>query len=72
MQNKPTQLNDPDLTELRSVCQQYIDFIYDNKEYNVDRKSDYEGWIVDVVLEAIFGKDVWDKYINPILDTRER
>lgn len=58
---KPKQIGEVDLQKLREVCQQYIDFIDNDEEYHDD--NDYDHYIFEKALEAIFGKEVW-KFIN--------
>jgi len=60
---KPKQLSEKeiDLTELRNVCQGYIDFIDNDKEYYED--NDYDHYIFEKAMTTIFGKDVFD-WIN--------
>ena len=60
---KPKQLSEKeiDLTELRNVCQGYIDFIDNDKEYYED--NNYDHYIFEKAMTAIFGKDVFD-WIN--------
>ena len=60
---KPKQLSDKeiDLTELRNVCQGYIDFIDNDKEYYED--NNYDHYIFEKAMTTIFGKDVFD-WIN--------
>jgi len=50
-----------DLTKLKKICQKYIDFIDDDEEYYYD--SDYEHYIFEAAIEAIFGENIWD-FIN--------
>lgn len=58
---KPEQINEPDLTALRKICQDYIDFIDNDEEYHED--NDYNQYVFETALETIFGKDVYE-YIN--------
>ena len=55
--NKPTQLDVVDLTKLRICCQDYIDFVSSDK-YHCDNDFDY--YIFEEALIAIFGDDVFD------------
>lgn len=57
---KPKQLSDKeiDLTELRNICQGYIDFIDNDKEYYEDNDNDH--YIFEKAMTTIFGKDVFD------------
>lgn len=60
---KPTQLNieEINIDKLKAICQRYIDFIDDDEDYHED--NDYDHYIFEEALEAIFGKDVWD-FVN--------
>lgn len=60
---KPKQLTEKeiDLTELRNVCQGYIDFIDNDNEYYEDNNNDH--YIFEKAMTTIFGKDVFD-WIN--------
>jgi len=60
---KPKQLKaeEIDLTSLRDICQSYIDFIDNDKEYCED--NDYDEYIFETAMNTIFGKKVWD-FIN--------
>lgn len=58
---KPEQVKEPDLTALRKICQDYIDFIDNDEEYHED--NDYNQYVFETALEMIFGKDVYE-YIN--------
>ena len=55
-----------DLTELKKVAQEYIDYL-GSKDCNEDRASAYDHYIAEAALAALFGKDVFDDYINKIL-----
>lgn len=54
---KPKQLETVDLQKLREICQQYLDFVDNDEEYHED--NDYDHYIFESALEAIFGKEVW-------------
>jgi len=60
---KPEQLigSKIDLNQLRKVCQEYVDFVDNDKEYYED--NDHDHYIFEKALEAIFGSDVWE-FIN--------
>ena len=58
---KPTQLKETDLSELREVCQNYIDFIDNDVEYHED--NDFSNYIFEQALEVIYGKDIWN-FVN--------
>lgn len=56
---KPKQLFQSNIDPLRKICQEYIDYLAnDGFEDN-----DFDHYIFEVAIEAIFGPDVW-KYIN--------
>lgn len=60
---KPKQLKGlHDEQGLRDLCQQYIDYLTSD-EYHED--SDYDHYIFEKALEAVFGINVWD-YVNNI------
>lgn len=56
---KPQQISNPDLTNLRRNCQEYIDAL-DRNGY-VD--EDWDNYIYEEAMKAIFGKDVFE-WIN--------
>lgn len=58
---KPTQLKETDLSKLREVCQNYIDFIDNDVEYQED--NDFRNYIFEQALEVIYGEDVWN-FVN--------
>ena len=60
---KPKQINteEIDLTDLKEITQDYINFIDNDEEYHED--NDYNWHIFETAMETIFGKDVWD-FIN--------
>ena len=55
---KPTQLKEIDLSELRDICQHYINTIGTD-----EHREDNTHYIFESAIESIFGKGVW-KYIN--------
>lgn len=57
--NKPEPIEEPDLTSLRKICQEYIDFI-GSEHYHED--NDYDHYIFEQAMNTFFG-DKWD-YIN--------
>ena len=57
--DKPQQIDDPSLTNLRSMCQKYIDHISERDPIDDDLKH----YIFEAALEALFGADVWD-FVN--------
>lgn len=60
--NKPCQLKEIDLTELRASVQYYIDRIAD-EDYDGGRDDHYQNEILETAIQAVFGKDVYD-WIN--------
>ncbi len=60
---KPIQLKteEVDLNELRKTCQAYIDFIDNDEDYHED--NDFDHYIFEKALQAIFGSDVWE-FVN--------
>lgn len=63
--SKPKQLETVDLTELRKICQEYIDYLNGEIEDEIteDGASDYDHYIVEKALTAIFGDRIFD-FIN--------
>lgn len=57
---KPKQLDVVNLTNLRDTCQEYIDFVSSDNYY---ADNDFEHYIYEEALKAIFGNDIF-KYIN--------
>ena len=60
---KPKQLNteEIDLSALKEICQNYIDFVDNDEKYHED--NDYDHCIFEIAMETIFGKEVWN-FIN--------
>ena len=56
---KPKPVENPDFSTLIETCQKNIDFLV--TEGGDD--SDWEYWIYEAAMEAVFGKVVWD-WIN--------
>jgi hypothetical protein len=54
---KPEKLENVDTKKLSEICQQYIDFVDNNKEYHED--NDFEHYIFESAMETIFGAKVW-------------
>jgi len=57
---KPKILNDDliDLESIKKICNDYINFI-GSKEYCDD--NDYHQWVFETVIEAVYGKEIWNK-----------
>jgi 8-oxo-dGTP diphosphatase len=58
--NKPNMLTEFDLTDLKKVCQKYIDFIYSDEYYE---DNDYSHYIFESAMITLFGKDIF-KILN--------
>jgi len=60
---KPTQLKteEIDLTGLRKICQNYIDFVDNDNGYHED--NDYAHYLFETAMKTVFGKEVWN-FIN--------
>jgi len=57
--DKPVMIEKPDYTNLKKICQDYIDSIANN-EYVDD---DFDHYIYETAIETFFGKEVW-QFIN--------
>lgn len=60
MLNKPQPLQNPDFSELITLCQYHLNSIEKN---GPNDDSDKEHYIYETALEAVFGQDVW-QWIN--------
>jgi hypothetical protein len=58
---KPQQLKEITLDELKKICQEYIDFVDNNEEYHED--NDYNHYIFETAMKSVFDEEVFD-YIN--------
>jgi glycosyltransferase involved in cell wall biosynthesis len=58
---KPNQLNQVNLDELRKICQEYVDFVDSDDEYYED--NNFDQYIFEKAMMALYGKDVFD-WIN--------
>lgn len=58
---KPKQLNQVNLDELREICQEYIDFVDSNDEYYED--NNFDQYIFEKAMIALYGEDVFN-WIN--------
>lgn len=63
---KPKQLANPSMREIRNVAQEVLDF-YDSDDFHEDRVSDYDVHLAETIMQIIFGRDVF-KWINDQLD----
>lgn len=54
--DKPQQVENPNLTKLREVCQEYIDELADGNKHEA---GDYREYIYEAALECIFGEGVF-------------
>jgi uncharacterized protein YgfB (UPF0149 family) len=61
---KPEQIKDEqiNLKDLREICQAYIDFNDNDEEYHED--NDYDVYIFETAMVTIFGKEVFNDFIN--------
>lgn len=57
---KPRKENNIDWSRVLTAVQDHIDFIWDDN-YNEDVSNKYENDIVERVIEAVYGEDIWDK-----------
>jgi len=51
-----------DISEIISLAKAYIDFVWSDK-YHEDNNNEH--YMFETVIEAIYGKDIWDK-INKV------
>jgi hypothetical protein len=58
---KPKQLIEVNLDELRKICQEYVDFVDSDDEYYED--NNYDQYIFGRAMVALYGKDVFN-WIN--------
>ena len=66
---KPRKENNIDWSRVLTAVQDHIDFIWDDN-YNEDVSNKYENDIVERVIEAVYGEDIWDK-INTKIEEHE-
>lgn len=59
---RPLRKNKVDITLLVQSCEDFIDFLEDD-DYHEDKIENYENDIFEKVMEAIYGKDIFN-YIN--------
>ena len=62
MIKKPKPIDDIKISDLRNLCQEYIDFVYSNEYYE---DNDYKEYIFEEALMTIFGNDVFESFIVP-------
>jgi len=60
--NKPELLATIRTDEIEEAAQEMLDF-YESDDFDEDRIGDYEGELIDVVMKALYGNQVWD-WIN--------
>ena len=60
MTPKPKLLEVIDVAELREAVQEYIDYFWSDERHE-DADDNYEHAIYEKALEAIMGKDIYDK-----------
>jgi hypothetical protein len=58
---KPKILENPDISRLVKICQEYMDFVDNDEEYYED--NDYDHYIFEEAMSTLFGKRVFD-FIN--------
>ena len=58
---KPKQLEQINLDELKKICQEYIDFVDNDEEYHED--NDFDQYIFETAMITIFGENVFE-YID--------
>ena len=63
---RPEQLENVETKQLSEICQKYIDFVDNDKEYHED--NNFKQFIFEAAMESIFGEDVWD-FINNRLES---
>ena len=68
--NRPKPLEDIDLSDLYELCEEYLDFISNPKEYNEDEDSDYGDYFLGIVMTSLYGEDIFD-YVTEKLEECE-
>jgi hypothetical protein len=58
---KPKVLENPDISRLVKICQEYMDFVDNDEEYYED--NNYDHYIFEEAMATIFGERVFD-FIN--------
>jgi hypothetical protein len=58
---KPKVLENPDISRLVKICQEYMDFVDNDEEYYED--NDYDHYIFEEAMSTLFGERVFD-FIN--------
>ena len=52
---KPKPISNPDWIHVETLCQEYVDMLFrGGKDY-----GDFDDYIFEAAIEAVFGKDVW-------------
>lgn len=64
---KPEELETVNLSELHEAVKEYVEYVLSG-EYNCDRAKHYECPVFERAVETFYGKDIWDEWINPVLD----
>ena len=59
----PEPLLNPDFSGVTDLCKQYIQLVEDRT--GDEDKSDLKQYIFEEAMTAVYGKDIFDKYINP-------
>jgi len=64
--DRPKPLVDVDLSGLYELCEEYLDFISNPKEYNEDEDSDYGDYFLETVMISLYGEDIFDYVIGKV------
>jgi len=56
---KPELIENPDYTELKNLCIEYIERI-ENKDCSIDDRVDTEHYIFEAAMETFFGIEIWN------------
>jgi len=60
------QVEAPDITELKELLAEYIE-LFASPEYSVDADEKFKADIVETVVEAFYGKDIFN-WINKVCE----
>lgn len=60
---KPTPIENPNLDELKKICQEYIDYVNSPDSYDNIDGDDLKHYIYETALQTIFGKKIF-YYLN--------
>lgn len=56
----PEQIESPDMSGLKELCKEYMDFLFSDAWYE---DNDYKEYIFEKVIETFYGRDIF-KEIN--------